>query len=176
MVDALEQILDSVTISDPSLDGDPGIVQLYYTLEGTNTTTGSDVGATFGGHGVPYACVKIGINNPTFPFGCKAYDGAGAFGTFLGGSFSFTYGTPFPLWFQLESIAGTGFGTSAQTGVGTSNANFYNTASIEGFVIYDQNMNPISGTPTITSALGAVYQDLNTPEPATGLLLVCRPG
>jgi hypothetical protein len=88
-------------------------------------------------------------------------------GTFSAGVFPFVYGQAFPLWFQLESIAGTGFGAGRTTGLGSSSADFYNTASIAGVVLYDQNMNPINGTPTITSALGVPYQVLAAPEPAT---------
>jgi hypothetical protein len=33
---------------------------------------------------------------------------------------AFTFGQAFPLWFQLESIAGTGLGGSIATGIGTS--------------------------------------------------------
>jgi hypothetical protein len=68
--------------------------------------------------------VKLGINDPTFPFGCTAYDQADVSGTFDAGIFPFVYGQAFPLWFQLESIAGTGFGAGRPTGAGSSNANF----------------------------------------------------
>lgn len=163
MVDALEQLLDSVTISFAPLNGQTGSMLLYYTLDGANSAVGTNVG-------VPYACVKLGINNPTFPFGCTAFPGSSVNGTFSAGVFTFTYGTAFPLWFQLESIAGTGFGPGRPTGTGSSDASFFNTATIAGFVLYDQNGNPLSGTPNIISALGISYQTV--PEPSTAALLV----
>jgi hypothetical protein len=177
VADALEQVVDSVTVSYGPLDGQTGFMALDYVLEGTNGATGIDAGATFGGHGVPYACVKLGINNPVFPFGCTAYDQSSLDGTFSSGVFAFTYGAAFPLWFQLESIAGTGFGSGRPTGLGSSDASFYNTASINGLVLYDQNMNQVSGSATITSALGISYQDLSaTPEPSTAMLFLIAGG
>ena len=168
MVDALEQLLDLVTISSPLyVNGSIGNMELFYTLDRTNSATGTDALATFGPHEVPYACVKMGINSPTFPFGCTAYDQTSVGGTFEAGVFSYVFGHAFPLWFQLESIAGTGFGAGRPTGLGSSGANFYNTATIAGVVLFDANMNPLNGTPTITSALGISYQDLSAPEPAT---------
>ena len=173
MVDAVEQLVDAVTISYAPLNGQTGLIVLDYTLHGTNSATGTDVLATFGSHKVPYACVKLGINSPIFPFGCAAYDQPSLNGTFSTGVFSFIYGQAFPLWFQLESIAGTGFGSGRATGIGTSAANFYNTASIGGLLLYDQNMNELTNAPTITSTLGISYQDVNiTPEPSTAAMFI----
>ena len=179
MVDAVEQLVDSVTIGSPSFTGSIGYVELLYNLDGTLSATGVDAGAAFGPHSVPYACVKIGINNPIFPFGCTAYARPASFisnmsvdGTFGGVFFPFVYGQAFPLWFQLESIAGTGFGAGRATGLGSSAADFYNTASIAGMIIDDANMDPLNGTATITSALGISYRDLDkTPEPETYVLV-----
>jgi hypothetical protein len=159
MVDALEETADVVTILSPSLNGTVGVLQLKYTLDGTNTASGIDAGATFGPHRVPYACVKMGINQPVFPFGCTAYDAPQVAGTFTARFVRFVYGQPFPLWFQLESIAGTGFGPGRPVGSGSSAASFLNTAAIVPFVLFDSDMNPVEATPTITSELGIVsYQ------------------
>ncbi len=172
MVDAGEQLLDAVTISFALLNGSTGFMELLYTLDGTNSATGVDAGAVFGPHDVPYACVKLGINNPTFPFGCTAYDQTSVSGTFDAGIFPFVYGQAFPLWFQLESIAGTGFGAGRPTGIGSSQADFLNTANIAGVVLFDANMDPLNGAPTITSALGISYQDVKAvPEPETSALV-----
>src|SRR5215831_15644867 len=75
MVDALEQLNDVMTVSLGGLTG-TGVMELFYALDGTNTATGVDLGATFGPHFVPYACVKLGIGEPIFPFGCTAHDTA----------------------------------------------------------------------------------------------------
>jgi hypothetical protein len=160
MVDALEQTVDSITISFDPWNGSTGYMFMFYALHGTNSATGTDARATFGPHGVPYACVKLGLNAPLFPFGCTAYDQPGVDGTFFAGMFPFTYGAAFPLWFQLESIAGTGFGPGRPSGLGTSVTNFYNTATIDGLLLLDPNMHPLSGTPNITSTLGISYQVL----------------
>ncbi|MGI8745305.1 MAG: hypothetical protein ACR2NN_22575 [Bryobacteraceae bacterium] len=99
------------------------------------------------------------------------YDQMNVGGTFSAGSFPFIYGLPFPLWFELESIAGRGFGSGRTTGLGSSAANFYNTATIAGVVLYDQSMNPINGVPNITSSLGISYQvAAPIPEPRTLML------
>ncbi len=84
MVDSFEQLVDSVTAAGPGLG--TGFVALFYTLEGTNTASGVDAGARFGPHGVPYACVKAGVGDPLFPFGCAAYDQPAINGTFSAGT------------------------------------------------------------------------------------------
>ena len=145
---------------------------LDYALDGTNSATGTDALATFGPHKVPYACVHVGINNPVFPFGCSAYDQTSVNGSFTSSVFSFTFGQAFPLWSELESIAGTGFGSGRATGIGSSDANFYNTSTIGQVLLYDQNMNALSTAPSITSALGISYQDVNAPEPSTAALFI----
>ena len=90
----------------------------------------------------------------------------------LRGDFPVAYNQPFPLWFQLESIAGTGFGPGRNSGVGTSTADFLNTAAIEGLLFYDANMNPLQTPVDITSALGISYQQIEAvPEPGTLTLL-----
>ncbi len=85
--------------------------------------------------------------------------------------FPFFYGVEMPLWFQLEVIAGTGFGPGRPTGPGTSIADFANTASIAGFVLFDPNMQPLDEVANITSGLGISYQQLEAPEPTTLTLL-----
>lgn len=169
MVDALEQVLDAITVSYAPLNGQTGFMMLNYSLHGTNSATGVDAQATFGNHGVPYACVKLGINNPTFPFGCTGFDQANVQGTFSSGLFPIVYGQTVPLWFQLESIAGTGFGAGRATGNGSSTSDFLHTADIAGVTFFDQNMNAVNGNPTITSSLGISF---NTPEPSTGTLIL----
>jgi hypothetical protein len=109
MVDALEQLVDVVTFFGPV--GQTGFLGLQYTLRGSNTSDGTIAEVTFGDHSVPYACVKLGIQQPIFPFGCIDHDQPGVNGLFSVGFFPFTYNVPFNLWFQLESIAGTGFGS-----------------------------------------------------------------
>lgn len=169
MVDAEELMVDSVTISFAPLNGETGYIVLDYTLHGTNSLGGTDtIPSPTPGPPDAYACVHLGINNPVFPFGCTVFNAPSVAGTFSTGVFSFTYGQAFPLWFGLESIAGTGFGSGRATGTGSSAADFYNTATIGGLQLYDQNMNALTTSPTITSSLGISYQDINsTPEPST---------
>jgi hypothetical protein len=166
MVDALELMVDSITVDYPGYTGQPGVMLLQYTLHGTNSVSGSDT--------LPYACIHLGINSPEFPFGCNgSFTQASVNGTFSTGFYPFVWGQATPLWFALESIAGTGFGSGRATGPGSSSANFYNTATIGDLLIYDQNMNPLSSQPTITSGLGITYQDVNVaPEPSS-LALFC---
>lgn len=172
MVDAVEQLVDSVMISFVPFTGQIGYVQLNYSLHGSNSASGTNSLVTFGPHKVPYACVKLGINDPIFPFGCSAFDQPSVNGTFTSGVFRFTYGQAFPLWFQLESIAGTGFGSGRPLGSGASTANFFNTADISGLVLYDSNMVPLNGTPSITSDLGTSYEVVGAvPEPKTLLFV-----
>jgi hypothetical protein len=174
MVDAEEGMVDSVTISYAPLSGQTGYIVLDYTLDGTNSLGGTDTTPSpTPGPPDAYACVHLGINNPVFPFGCTTFNAPSVAGTFSTGTFSFTYGQAFPLWFGLESIAGTGFGSGRATGTGSSAANFYNTATIGGLLLYDQNMNALNTAPTITSSLGISYQDVNsTPEPSTITLFI----
>jgi len=116
--------------------------------------------------------VKAGINEPILPFGCAAHDQSTVDGRFLVGRFPFVFGEMFPLWFQLESIAGTGFGAGRPTGAGSSTADFFNTASIADLVFYDSNMQLLDDSPTVTSALGISYEPVNpVPEPGTLTLL-----
>ena len=177
MVDALAQMVDLVTIDFAPWHGQAGSMVMYYTLEGFNDATGADEDITFGPHGVPYACVKIGIGEPVFPFGCAAHDQDRVDGLFLGGTFSFIYGKEFPLWFQLESIAGTGYGAGRPTGIGTSTVDFFNTATIAGFALFDPEGRPLDGTADIHSDLGITYSQSPVPEPATsGLLTVAALG
>jgi hypothetical protein len=163
MVDALEQFVDILTVSYAPLNGLTGYLVIDYTLHGTNSTAGNNIS---------YGCVKAGINEPIFPFGCTGYSQPRVAGTFESATYSFTYGQTFPLWFQLESIAGTGFGAGRKMGTGSSAANFANTAAIEGLVLFDQNMNPLTAAPNIASALNVPYQSLSTPEPSTAVLLI----
>lgn len=168
MVDAVEQLVDLVTVSWDPWNGSTGYLQVFYTLDGFNSASGANASATFGNHGVPYACVKLGVGTPLFPFGCEAHDSPSVDGLFGGAFFPIVYGQAVPLWFQLESIAGTGFGPGRPTGAGTSVANFFNTATIGGFLFYDQNLVPLVGNPVITSALNLPY---SVPEPSSLLLL-----
>jgi len=163
MVDALEQLVDAVTVSYGPLNGQTEYMLLEYTLHGTNSR--------FGGDAVPYGRVKLGINNPIFPFGWQGFSQGTVVGTFSSGVFPFTYGQAFPLWFKLESIGGTGVGSGRPTGVKSSQADFYNTVAIAGVFLYDQNMNVLSENPVISSDLGISYSNLSTPEPLTSLLL-----
>lgn len=174
MVDAQELLVDSVTISYAPFNGQIGYIVLNYTLDGTNSQSGTDaVPPPTPGPNQSYACVHLGINDPIFPFGCTTFTQPTVDGTFSTGTFSFIYGEAFPLWFGLESIAGTGFGPGRATGIGASAADFYNTATIGGLLLYDESMNPLNAAPTITSSLGISYQDVNaTPEPSTITLLV----
>jgi DNA-binding winged helix-turn-helix (wHTH) protein len=152
MVIAREQFVDVLTISYAPLNGLTGHLVINYTLHGANNTTG---------HNISYGCVKAGINEAIFAFGCTAYSQPSVAGTFESATYSFSYGQPFPLWFQLESIAGTGFGPGRKTGTGSSAANFANDAAIKGLVLFDQNMNALTGTPNIASALNISYQSLS---------------
>jgi hypothetical protein len=174
MVDAEELMVDSVIISFAPLTGQTGFIVLDYTLHGTNSVSGTDaIPPPTPGPNESYACVHLGINNPIFPSGCTTFTQPSVAGTFSTGTFSFIYGEAFPLWFGLESIAGTGFGSGRATGIGSAEADFYNTATIGGLLLYDQSMNPLNATPTITSSLGISYQDANAvPEPSTLTSLV----
>lgn len=160
MVQAVANMVDVITISFPPWDGTVGTMELRYTLHGNNSASGVDATARFGPHRVPYACVKLGTNEPLFPFGCIAHDSSQIDGTFSAGFVTFVYGKPFPLWFELESIAGTGFGPGRPTGGGSSAASFLNTATLEPFTLFGPDMQPLVGTPTITSNLGLQYSPL----------------
>jgi hypothetical protein len=152
MVVAQEQFVDILTISHAPLNGLTGHLVIEYTLHGTNTKTDNNVS---------YGCVKAGIYEPIFVFGCTRYSQPNVAGTFESAAYSFTYGQPFPLWFQLESIAGTGFGPGRKTGTGSSAANFANKAAIQGLVLFDQTMSALKDKPNITSALNVAYQILH---------------
>ena len=60
IVDAAEQLVDSVTISlGPPIDGSLGHMSLFYTLVGTNIATGTDAHAGFGPLGVLYVAKML---------------------------------------------------------------------------------------------------------------------
>jgi hypothetical protein len=146
---------DLLKISDPSLNGQAGLLYVSYALSGQIS-------------GSAFAVVISAA-------GAQEYHSS-VDGTFaLVAPISFVYGQAFDLSMQLSVSAGTptGFGVlNAETASGSGTANFFDTFVLTGLDPTDANGNPVTGA-TFSSQSGTTYS-INgvVPEPTTLLPLL----
>ena len=154
---------DIVTISDPSLNGQAGLLSLSYFLDGTVS-------------GSAFAVVITQAGTSLGQQWAQQYSSS-VDGTFsLPSPIQFIYGQPFGLSIQLSTSAGTptGYGVlNAETGSGSGTADFFSTFVLTGLDPEDSNGNPVSGV-TFSSQSGTVYSTNGiVPEPSMlGLALL----
>ena len=134
---------------------------LNYTLDGTIANSG-------------VARTMLGVHiefGPTRAQQWETFYSSSTFGTFsVPQAFSFTYGTPFELFFRLYAISGTfapNSGIISAVGQGTGTADFFNTLVLSGMVVTDQSGTPVPGAQFL-SASGTQYSENGVvPEPST---------
>jgi hypothetical protein len=159
---------DVLTINDPALNGQSGLLYLTYSLDGTVASTG-------GGKGFAEVIVQAGQ-----PAGMgtlsqqwdQEYDSNVPKGsTFsLPSPIDFVYGQPFGLSINLDAAGGTfgGYGIlNDKTGVGSGTADFGDTLVLSGLV--PTNLNGQLAIGATFSSLSGTRYGINgvTPEPSS---------
>jgi hypothetical protein len=155
---------DILTISDPALNGQPGLLYASYSLDGTIS-------------GSAFAVVITEAGTALQQQWTQQYDSS-VNGTFsLPAPIQFVYGQPFGLSMQLSVSAGTptGYGVlNAETGTGSGTADFFDPFVLTGLDPTDADGNPVTGA-EFSSQSGTHYSvDGVVPEPSTvvSLLLI----
>ncbi len=143
---------DNITVSSPPFNGQTGYMIIHYTLSGNvNSSTGTAAEGIF-------SCnvQALGVYHNWEVNSVGAVNGLFTAPDLI----QFAYGQPFTLNCLLLTIAGTYDAQgeyATRTGKGSAIANFANTALISGFELTDASGNPVSVTPTFTSASGTEY-------------------
>jgi hypothetical protein len=172
--DAVNSV-DTITISDPLLDGQPGFLVAGYTLRATISSSGIDQAALV-------AVESLGgslSTNTTASVYTSSVSGKFTFPEAL----AFTYGTPFTYQLSLFALTGTlDVATSASapgftetptpaSGLGSATVDSSDTFILSLLEPEDQSGNAVSGA-TFSSESGTVYgPDGVVPEPSTLLLI-----
>jgi hypothetical protein len=182
---------DVVTVEYAPLNGDLGLMQLSYNLNGTTTQSGSLASvlnvyafACSDVNLISYACNDpIGIaENMNFQ---SATSGVFTFPDV----FDFRFGQPFDLFFELSAVNGTftvqnifnvgsllGLSSYYTTLPGSTRADASNTLAISNISIFDSQMDPVAGY-TVTTGSGTSYPFVGAvPEPSTFSLLLLGAG
>jgi len=151
--------LDIVTIDSPLFHGMPGESSMGYTLDGTITSSGfgSAQAEVVGCAGSLDACETSLAQIQDYT---SSVSGSFSFPDL----FTFTYGTPFDLFFSLAAV-------DHYTGSGSATADFTNTLRLSSLQLFGPDGQPVTGA-TFTSASGTQYGPNGVvPEPASALLL-----
>jgi hypothetical protein len=169
--------VDQLTISFAPWNGQPGLLYLDYSLDGTISSTGE---------GNAFADVSIQAGTSLFP-GTQSWTqtyAASTSGVFTTPApINFIYGQPFGLYFALDLFAGTAtsnsdgtFNYGAASGIGTGSAQFLDTLILTGLNPTDVNGNPAVGVQFASSSGTQYSTDGVAPEPSTAALLLCGIG
>jgi hypothetical protein len=182
---AIGDVSDIITISSPPFNGDEGLLQVDYTLDGTNSTSGAGSSVVQVDVSVVYSGSDVRQDSNA------AYTSSSVDGTFVAPTrFTFTFGQPFILDFCLGAATGNGIipavllssghvsdwacapgYSGSQHGTGSGNAAFFNTLVLSGLTVTDSLGNPVSGL-QFTSTSGTQYgPDGIVPEPGSLLML-----
>jgi hypothetical protein len=168
VVSGVSAFRDIITINFAPWNGQPGLLYVSYTLDGTISITGSAV---------------AGVNVETYG---GPTDSSGSFQNYTtsqSGTFAaiapipFVYGQPFNLGLELWTTVGTVnpnnlLLSTTSTGSGVGSADFSNTLILSGLTPTDANGNQAIGA-QFSSASGTSYSvDGVVPEPASALLAV----
>jgi hypothetical protein len=158
---------DTITISYAPWNGQPGLLDIAYSLDGTVSSTGNGnaaVGVLVWSGNVYYAPVYSSNTSGTF---------------WLPNPVQFVFGTPFELNVEMTALAGTAhfvydsstFSVGSETGTGSGSADFSDTLLLTGLVPMDLNGDPAVGA-QFSSESGTQYS-INgvVPEPTSLLLL-----
>jgi hypothetical protein len=168
---AVAIFVDGITIDFEPWRGQPGLLAVAYTLDGTLNWSGVLP--------PPFISVSAAVTTLGTPSqGQEGVHPVSANGTFwFPQFFTFTYGTPFGLWFSLQCHAGTAttnFEWSRVTGPGSKNCDADNTLVLSGLRPSDLGGN-LAANATFTSASGTEYGPNGVaavvPEPRSAWLL-----
>jgi hypothetical protein len=158
---------DQITINFAPFTGSLGYLILGFTLDGTVAQSGSL-------NAESYVDAFVGSG-----FGALNFTSSTAGTFFFPETFTFTYGTPFNLFFNLGTLAGTfNPGPTAgsifpltATAPGSGDSDFSNTLVLTALDVVDSQGNPVNGV-TFASQSGTPYSVNGVvPEPTTVLLL-----
>jgi hypothetical protein len=158
---------DVLTISNPFLNGQTGILLLGYDVDGTVAHTG--ISAAF-------LQVVARVFAPTLQNYVIDYQASTDISTIIPQQFTFTFGDPFTLYFSLqaatgtETVGGAGYSPASGTGTGTGLADFSNSFTLSRLIVQDEHGNPVSAL--FSSESGTTYGPNGVvPEPSTFLAL-----
>ncbi|MBL8237460.1 MAG: hypothetical protein JNM66_08585 [Bryobacterales bacterium] len=163
--------IDIITIDFAPWNGSTGLLNVYYTLDGTISSTGA-------GKGIANVFLSAGTDQSTSQSRVQTYTSSTSGVFSVGAPISFVYGQPFGLFFSLYACAGggdlVGCGFPHVTGTGSGDADFSNTFVLSGLIPTDLNGNQAvgalfssqSGTQYSVNGVGGV------PEPASGILVM----
>jgi hypothetical protein len=157
---------DILTISDPALTGQPGLLYVSYSLDGTVS-------------GSAFAVVVTEAGTALQQQWAQEYDSS-VDGTFsLPAPIQFVYGQAFGLSMQLSVSAGTptGYGVlNAETGTGSGTADFFDPFVLTGLEPTDSKGETVTGA-VFSSVSGTSYSiDGVVPEPSMSIPLLLMAG
>jgi len=160
--------LDIITIGFPSGTGSEGNLLLGFTLDGTNTASSGYLAQAR-----VLAVIDPGLSGNGQSYELYFTEPAVSGMFFFPTTFTFVYGQPFSLTFQLtDQCTNAGFGPGNQgTAPGICVSDFSNTLILSALDVVDSQGNPINGV-TFSSESGTQYSANGVvPEPSTfGLL------
>jgi hypothetical protein len=160
---------DIITISFAPWDGLTGLLYVFYTLDGTVSSSGS-------GQAEAFVQLFVGPDTTQAQYRFQTYTSSTAGVFSVGAPLQFVYGQPFGFNFSLETCAGHGFlhpCSGLATGNGSGSADFFNTLILSGLIPTDLNGNPATGA-TFSSESGTQYSVNGVaaaPEPTSVVLL-----
>jgi hypothetical protein len=180
---AFANAFDGITINAPGLTGSQGLLNVYYTLDGTISASGpvsAFVQVTFD------ATTPEGNGFSTSTSTAYTSSTSGLFET--SSPLPFTFGTPFSFGMCLGANSGVGIApailpnaghfttdlcaggyASPEAGTGVGAVNFLDTLSISSLQVTDSFGNPVNDA-TLVAASGTQYPF--APEPGPGLMAV----
>lgn len=167
---------DTLTINFPGLTGQTGQLLMGYTLDGFISGSGVSTNFLLVVSRVIHAAGAC--NSVTVQCFNDIYTDDVA-GTFVH-PFTFTFGTPFDLVFDLQASTGTlnvvggGYSIATRSGQGSGNVDFTNTFVLTKLTVKDQDGNLVPGA-TFTAQSGTLYTSNGVvqpvPEPTSLALL-----
>ncbi|HZT31065.1 MAG TPA: hypothetical protein VFA33_14350 [Bryobacteraceae bacterium] len=171
--------VDIVTIDSGPQTGEPGLLALAYTLDGVIAQSGSISSAAVITAIVGAPPFGSLIGGPNFQQAMYTTPISGKFE--FPQLFSFTYGTPFNLYLEMNAGTGTedfvssggvisGIGRST-TVAGSGNVDFSNTATLSGLHTFDAQGNPVLN-PVFTSVSGTRYTANGVVAEPSSLILI----
>jgi hypothetical protein len=167
---------DILTVNFAPFTGEVGFFTIDYTLEGTTSETGIDT-----------AFAQVGVDVDSFlteSYRSPYYTGSPNSIVDIPMTFTFIYGQPFGLEFDLtadtgtitQAVSGTGYTTNYLANVtGTGSAHFGDTLVLSGLTILNPADGSVVSGAQITSGSGTQYGPngvVVSPEPSSDSLLV----
>lgn len=175
--EAASFVEDTLTISDPALNGTAGSLVLGLAVDGTGSTPALTSSGIY-----TSAALAVYAGTPVEvvpPFTAFDFTTPGVNTSYSGPAVLFTFGDPFSieLWFEAAAFASCGSqaACSPWTGLPVSvTANASDTAILDSLTVYDSNSNIVPGSDwSAISGSGAEYTaDGVVPEPSSWALLM----